>query len=524
MELKPGEIEFNAEFSKALAMMEKTLKNVFVTGRAGTGKSTLLSYFRDSTAKEVVVLAPTGVAALNVGAQTIHSFFRFKPGVTPEKVKKVEKDEVFKALDAIVIDEVSMARSDLLDCIDAFMRLNGRDKAKPFGGVQMIFIGDLYQLPPVMSQNEKELFSTVYAGPYFFNSLAMNGLDLEMIELEKNYRQKDEHFIRLLNSIRNNSATPQDILALNSRANPAFVPSENNFFVTLTTTNADAEEVNRLRLSQLKEKQFSFKAVVKGKIAKEYYPTSDDLVLKKGSQVMLLNNDAEKNWVNGSIGKITSLSNSLPSGLEGEGEFIDVLLDSGESIEVSPFKWSVLDHSFDSKTKSIATKSIGSFTQYPMRLAWAVTIHKAQGKTFDNVVVDFGRGTFAHGQAYVALSRCRTLEGMVLKKPLEKKHVFMDWRVVNYQTAFQYKKSEAEMPLAEKISLIQKAIEQKSSLEITYLKASDVKSVRAIQPKSVGEMDYLGKKYLGLKAFCEKSQGERNFRVDRIIKIGKAEK
>jgi len=508
-----GDIDFNPEFQKAFDLMENSSNNVFVTGRAGTGKSTLLQYFRNNSKKKLVILAPTGVAALNVQGQTIHSFFRFKPDITPDSVRKLKKDGTYKIIDAIVIDEISMTRADLLDCVDRFMRLNGRNRQKPFGGCQMIFIGDLYQLPPVVGGREKELFRTHYAGPYFFNSEAIKSFEMEFVELEKNYRQKDEKFINLLNSIRNNTPTSDDLEMLNTRLNRSFTPPENDFYVTLTTTNDDAAAVNDHKLSMLPHKAFEYQAKIRGSLSPAHYPTNERLSLKKGAQVMLLNNDPGKRWVNGSMGKITDMQHSE------DEDIIVVQLTSGEKVQVTPYKWEVFDFFFDRDANRIETNTIGSFTQYPLRLAWAVTIHKAQGKTFDKLVIDIGKGTFAHGQAYVALSRCRTLDGIVLKKPLEKKHVYMDWRVVKFQTNFQYRKSEEKMPLTEKIALIEEAIAGAIPLEITYLKANDIKSRRIVLPKKVGEFEYLGKSFLGLAAFCMKRKEYRNFRIDRMLEI-----
>jgi ATP-dependent exoDNAse (exonuclease V) alpha subunit len=508
-----GDIDLNPEFAKAFDLMENSSKNVFVTGRAGTGKSTLLQYFRNNSKKKSVILAPTGVAALNVQGQTIHSFFHFKPDITPDSVRKLKNNWTYSIIDAIVIDEISMTRADLLDCVDRFMRLNGRNRQEPFGGCQMILIGDLYQLPPVVSGREKELFRTHYTGPYFFNSHAIKAFEMEFVELEKNYRQKDEKFINLLNSIRNNTLTSDDIEMLNTRLNPGFTPPENDFYLTLTTTNDDAATVNDHKLSMLPHKAFEYQAKIRGSLNASHYPTNEKISLKKDAQVMLLNNDPGKRWVNGSIGKIMEIQHSE------EEDIIDVQLTSGENVQVAPHKWEVFDFFFDKGSKRIETNVIGSFTQYPMRLAWAVTIHKAQGKTFDKVVIDFGKGTFAHGQAYVALSRCRTLDGIVLKKPLEKKHVYMDWRVVKFQTSFQYRKSEEEIPLSEKIALIDAAIAGKIPLEITYLKANDIKSRRIVLPKKVGEFEYMGKNFLGLSAYCMKRNENRNFRIDRILEI-----
>ena len=330
--------------------------------------------------------------------------------------------------------------------------------------------------------------------------------------MEKIYRQKDGKFIRLLNAIRNKTMTEDDLIQLNTRVDTNFAYSPEEFYVTLTSVNHDAELINEQHLDSLAEKKFSFSAKISGEFTKEYYPTQEEINVKKGAQVMLLNNDLLGRWINGSIGKVIDVVKS-------ELTEIMVELQSGEVVEVTPHKWQVYKFGFDSPSNSITSKSIGSFTQYPLKLAWAITIHKSQGKTFDDVVIDLGRGAFAHGQTYVALSRCRTLEGIVLKKPIEKKHVLMDWRIVKFLTQYQYQQSEAKTPLEEKIGVIKKAIELQKKLEITYLKSSDVKSRRVILPKTIGEMNYLGKTFLGVNAFCFKANDERNFKVDRILEL-----
>jgi len=511
------EIELNEQFVKALKAMEDNSMHVFVTGKAGTGKSTLLEYFRAHTKKKIVVLAPTGVAALNVKGQTIHSFFRFKPHVTLQSIKKLklreEGDSIYKKLDAIVIDEVSMVRADLLDCMDKFMMLNGRTRKKPFGGIQMIFIGDLYQLPPVVTGKEKEIFTTHYTSPWFFDAMVFKGLDMEFIELEKVYRQKDESFISLLNAIRNNSVTDKELEVLNQRFNPDFVPNEGDFYIWLTSVNEAAEKINTDHLSTLDSELVSYQGRMSGDFKPESLPTQINLQVKVGAQVMLLNNDTYGRWVNGTVGRIEGIEESE------DGQVIVVKLTEGDVVDVTPYTWEIFHYYFDNKKKSIQSEVIGSFTQYPLRLAWAVTIHKSQGKTFDCVVIDIGRGTFASGQVYVALSRCTRLDGIVLRKPIQKKHIFMDWRVVKFVTRYQYQLSDKRRPLEDKVKLIEGAIKTRSKLKIIYLKNNDVKSRRVVTPKSVGMMEYLEKPFLGMEAFCHMRDETRVFRVDRILEM-----
>ncbi|MEA3307569.1 MAG: PIF1 family ATP-dependent DNA helicase, partial [Elusimicrobiota bacterium] len=399
------QIELNSQFKKALDLIENTSKSVFITGKAGTGKSTLLRYFRDHSLKDVVVLASTGVAALNVGGETIHSFFGFKPDITMEKVKKLKgaKSRAFKKINTIIIDEVSMVRADLFDCVDAFLRLNGKDENLPFGGTQIILIGDLYQLPPVVSFKERDFFSRRYSGPYFFDADAFEDFDFEFIELEKIYRQKSEDFISILNSVRDNSAGIKELSVLNSRLEKVFNKAyEAERLINLVTTNKAAYEINKEHLHSLGGREYIYSCDIDGKFSSQVYPTEEELSFKIGAQIMLLNNDPLGRWVNGSIGEIVNVIKDLKGGRDK----IIIMLLSGKLVEVLPFTWELFHFKFDDKTNKIASETIGSFRQYPLKLAWAITIHKSQGKTFDKVVLDLGHRAFAAGQVYVALSRC----------------------------------------------------------------------------------------------------------------------
>jgi len=336
---KQPQIDIDQQFRHALDIMEDSDRSIFITGRAGTGKSTLLNYFRHTTQKKVAVLAPTGVAALNVKGQTIHSFFRFKPGITPDRVKKprsANSESIYRKLDIIVIDEVSMVRADLLDCVDRFLRLNGPEADEPFGGIQMAFIGDLYQLPPVVTGGEKEVFQSLYETPYFYGARVFDSFDMEFVELEKIYRQHDEEFITLLNSIRNNSVTGEGLELLNERYQPEFEPPPEDFYVYLTTTNRLAEEINGKRLAGLKCRLYTFTGSIEGEFGQEYLATKIDLEVKVGAQIMMLNNDTEGRWVNGSIGKITGITQN------GKGEDIIVAeLADDEEVEITPFTWEI---------------------------------------------------------------------------------------------------------------------------------------------------------------------------------------
>ncbi len=509
------EIEMTEAFERALRLMENTHRHVFVTGRAGTGKSTLLGHFKKYTSKRVAILAPTGVAALNVGGQTIHSFFGLKPDVTPETAGKQVKGPdaaIYKKLEAVVIDEVSMVRADLLDCVDAFLRRNGPEPATPFGGVQMIFIGDLYQLPPVVASEEKMLFRTLYASPYFFSARVFEGLDIEFVELGKVYRQQDARFIDLLNAIRNRTVTEDELETLNSRLDPDFEPRADEYYIHLTSTNNLAEKYNDEQMKKLKGRTWTAEGLIEGDFGKEYLPTAVELKLRKNAQVMLLNNDARGRWINGSIGRVTGFGQD-----PGDVPVVKVRLDDGRRVEVTPFRWEIFR--FFLTDGKLQSEPVGMFTQFPLKLAFAVTIHKSQGKTFDRVVIDVGKGIFAPGQLYVALSRCTSLEGIVLRKPLRKQHVLLDWAVVRYLTRCQYDQASRALSREEKLRLLETAIRQKRFLDMVYLKGSDVKSKRTIKPLRLGEMEYAGRPFLGVEAWCLTRRDKRVFNVDRILSL-----
>ena len=426
MPIDRAPLELNADFQYALNRMEKSNDLLFITGRAGTGKSTLLQLFRRTSHKKVVVLAPTGVAALNVQGQTIHSFFGFPPRlIDPGRdIKKRRFRKLYEKLDTIVIDEISMVRADLLDHIDYFLQLN-RDDPRPFGGVQMIFFGDLFQLPPVVSRDvEKQLFQTVYSSPYFFSARILQEVTMEMIELQKVYRQENRHFLRLLDAIRLNRLDYDDLENLNDRYIPDYDSPE--AAITLSARNATVDAINRKELERIPLAARTYLATTKGNFPEHLYPTEALLQLKINAQVMFLRNDPEKQFVNGTIGRIADLKEDK----------IVVKVEENEverTIEVEPHEWEVLKYKLDPvDPNKIDTEAVGSFSQFPLRLAWAVTIHKAQGKTFDRVIIDLGRGAFEHGQTYVALSRCRTLEGIVLKQLLRPRDVLVDERVVEF--------------------------------------------------------------------------------------------
>jgi ATP-dependent exoDNAse (exonuclease V) alpha subunit len=421
------EIDFTPDFLDAYNLMEHSSDCLFITGSAGTGKSTLLNYFREHTKKNIVVLAPTGIAALNVGGQTIHSFFKFPLGVVNSKsIEKARQRDVFQAIDTIVVDEISMVRADIIDGIDYFMRLNGRDKKKPFGGAQMIFMGDLFQLPPVLSgDDEQSLFMSLYQTPYFFSGAVFEKVLLRIVRLAKIFRQRDSSFIELLQAIRTNRATSHHLEMINARVQPDFQPSEKDFFITLATRNDLAARINAERLALLTASPKSFTGSIEGKFDRKMLPTEENLTLKVGAQVMFVKNDPQKRWVNGTIGKVREI---LPNAVK-----VEVEEDGLRKVMTAErVDWEILKYDFDTQSKQVFSEPAGVFTQFPLRLAWAVTIHKSQGKTFDKVVIDLGNGAFTHGQLYVALSRCRSLEGIVLKSPIRSRDVIVDRRIVEF--------------------------------------------------------------------------------------------
>lgn len=420
-------LQLSADFNYALERMEAGA-NLFITGRAGTGKSTLLQIFRRSTNKNVVVLAPTGVAALNVGGQTIHSLFGFPPRLIQSKDVRPNRryKRLFQNLETLVIDEISMVRADVMEAIDYGLKLN-RNSSKPFGGVQIILFGDLFQLPPVVSsQQEKQYFSFRYASQYFFSADCMDTIDLEMIELSQVYRQDSRYFLRLLEAIRNAAVDMDDLEALNERHIPDFQPAPDENYLTLAARNATVNGINATALARNENPEILYLAEVKGNFPEKLFPVPAALKLKVGAQVMTVRNDNEKKYVNGTIGTVIECKNQSVIIRVTEGG-------NPRNIEVGPEEWDIIRYKADNvDLTKIGTETLGTFKQLPVKLAWAVTIHKSQGKTFDRIIVDLGRGAFEHGQTYVALSRCRTLDGIVLRKPLTPRDVMVDPAVVEF--------------------------------------------------------------------------------------------
>lgn len=518
------QLDLNPRFQQALDLLEDSNEHLFITGKAGTGKSTLLDLHRSRAPANMVVLAPTGVAALNVLGQTIHSFFAIRPGITPEKAAADgaragrDKENKFKHLETLVIDEVSMVRAELMDCVDLFLQ-NARRRPEPFGGVRMVLFGDLYQLPPVVRPEDREYFSTVYPSPFFFDSRAMRReeFSLRVLELDRVYRQHEEDFIELLNAIRDKSVTRDQLLRINQRVDPARTRPERGA-VYLTTTNDLADAINHQELAALPGEAWTFTASDRGEFPESWLPTTRELTLKIGAQVMFLNNDADRRWVNGTLGEVLDFE------IIDETTAVLVRQENGDEDWVTPHTWEMYRSFYDKDEKRLEQESVGAYTQMPLRLAWAVTIHKAQGKTFSRVVIDFGRGAFASGQAYVALSRCRTFQGITLKKPLKPSDVRIDFRVSRFLTEPQYAKAERETPLDARMRMIEDAIEDGRELAIVYLKPNNQKSRRVIRPLHMGEMEYQGTPFVGLRAWCLLRREERSFRVDRILELSEVAK
>ena len=532
-------LKLSDESKDVVDTLENSGENLFITGRAGTGKSTLLGYFRSTTKKNVVVVAPTGVAALNVRGQTIHGFFKFKIGVTVQDVKKITAEidqKMYKKIDMLIIDEISMVRADLFDCIDRFLRLNGKNPAEPFGGVQIVVIGDLFQLPPVVGPGEGYIFETKYESPYFFDAPAYKQGGFQVIELTHVYRQQDPVFIDILDKIRTGEADMQHVEYINRMCleidgkkvtmtdmqtadavvsdslyvSDEGIPiddeerdedgnivvrknmhansqsksvnsnhlkhdaqsSENNseknkliedlkkqfdasgikglsfgiksttgvsdaipksntledgvkkLTVYLVTTNALADKINTEKLEEIKTPSKIYKGALVGRFEQKNAPAPEQLVLKLGAQVMTLKNDPGGKWVNGDIGTVEKLLDAS----------VRIRFEDGRVEEVVGDTWEMVRYEYDELHDQLESEVVGKYTQIPIKLAWAVTIHKSQGKTFDTAIIDFGKGTFAHGQAYVALSRVRSLQCITLKNPLRAQDVRIDERIRDFLT------------------------------------------------------------------------------------------
>jgi ATP-dependent DNA helicase PIF1 len=418
--LKELEVQNLSQEQEAfIEAIESSSDHFFVTGKAGTGKSTLLQALKQKTKKKFVVAAPTGVAALNIGGQTLHSLFKlpikFQDPVDINPSKSVLK--LLSKIELLIIDEVSMLRADILDSIDYILR-QAKESDEAFGGVQIVLFGDLYQLPPIINDKELEaFFKERYLSHYFFSALAWREADLRVLELKDIFRQDETEFQNILNSIRVRSFDSDLLRKLNSRVQSC----DDKSVITLALTNKTVSSINETRLDDLTGQSFEYEADIQGDFEKSAFPTDENLVLKEGAQVMFLKNDPEKRWVNGSIGEVEYLSDDC----------IEVSID-GESHEIKKTKWEKIRYYYDEEAKKIKEEVTSSFTQYPLRLAWAITVHKSQGQSLDKVIFDIERGAFAHGQTYVALSRCRSFETLYLKRPIRPRDIIVDLKIRDF--------------------------------------------------------------------------------------------
>ena len=427
----PKNFEISLEMQSAINAVSKG-KSIFITGRAGTGKSTLLTYLREEVLKDnFVVVAPTGVAAINVGGSTIHKFFGFLPDITFQHIEGAEyhprSQKIMKNLKTLIIDEISMVRADLLDCVDKALRKYGPKPTKPFGGVQVIFVGDLFQLSPIVAESEKEFLYSHYDTPFFFSSHGYQSIQMHKVVLQKVYRQSEIDFLEILNGIRVNQTTPAILDLLNTRVLPDFEPSKDTFFITLVATNAMANTINQRELEKLKGDAHKSQAHITGALSKSEYPAELEINFKVGSQIMMLNNDAENRWVNGTLATIEAINLDDP---RKDPHIIIKVASSEERYNVTKHMWDIKRPR--SEGKVLVYDTIGTFAQFPFMLAWAITIHKSQGKTFENVIINLAAKAFAAGQLYVALSRCTTLGGLVLRQPIDSSQVILDERVMDF--------------------------------------------------------------------------------------------
>lgn len=449
----------NKEFQDALQLITHTRQSVFLTGKAGTGKSTFLKYICNHTRKKYVVLAPTGIAAINAGGVTLHSFFKlpFRPMLPDDpdlslshgrifeffKYPK-EKRKIIAEVDLIIIDEISMVRADIIDCVDRILRVYSGNMRLPFGGKQLLFVGDVFQLEPVVPSDQKEILSLFYASPFFFSARVFKDINLVPIELQKVYRQTDPVFINVLDRIRNNAARKQELDTLNGRYFPSFEPQNEDMYITLATRRDQVDFINEKKLAELPGEEYVSVGKIEGDFPESSLPTQLNLSIKEQAQVIFIDNDYERRWVNGTIGMV--------SGIDENGN-VYVLLESGVEHLVEPTSWRNYKYKYNEKERRIEEEIVGTFEQLPIRLAWAITVHKSQGLTFSRVVVDLTGGVFAGGQTYVALSRCTSLEGLVLKSTISSRDIFIRKEIVEFSQIFNnqalieksLKESEAEL-------------------------------------------------------------------------------
>ena len=432
----------NREWQQALQIIQYTRRSLFLTGKAGTGKSTFLRHIAETTKKKHVILAPTGIAAINAGGQTLHSFFKLPfhpllPNDSSYSIRNIRKTlkysgeltKLLRELELIIIDEISMVRADIIDFIDKVLRIYCRNMREPFGGKQLLLVGDIFQLEPVIKEDEWRLMQPFYASAYFFAAKVWQEMQLVSIELRKVYRQSDSQFIGLLDRIRQNHATDADLQSINARVNQSSKQKENGFEITLATRRDTVDYINDLHLSELEGDSTIFKGHIKGDFPETSLPAPMELEIKPGAQVIFIKNDKEKRWVNGTLGVVIYID-------EGEG-IITVVDEDGHEYDVEREVWENMRYTFNEKEQKIEEEMLGSFIQFPLRLAWAITVHKSQGLTFRHVKIDFsGGGAFAGGQTYVALSRCTSLEGITLEAPIRRSDIFVRAEVVAFANRY----------------------------------------------------------------------------------------
>lgn len=432
----------NEEFRQAWRILKQTDRSLFLTGKAGTGKSTFLRYICHNIGKEHIVLAPTGVAAVNVGGMTLHSFFQIPlrplppddPEYSTRRIAKSlkysrRKRAILRNVKLIIIDEVSMVRPDIIDFIDRVLRYIMKQPKLPFGGKQLLFVGDVFQLEPVITADSAAILERYYDNFYFFNAAVFRETPVLPIELKKVYRQADSDFVNMLDRLRINAATDNDLERINNHPVAASTDNNSDFAITLTCRRETADNINQIRMSRLKTKAFTFKGEVTGNFPDPLLPTELELTLKKGAQVMLIRNDKEKRWVNGTLAHIIDINEKN----------ITITLEDGQIYDLEPSQWENMKYYYDEKENCVKQQVLGIFRQYPVRPAWALTIHKSQGLTFNHVTIDMEGGAFSPGQTYVALSRCTSLEGINIKTPISGKDIMVSDSAVEFSRRFNDK-------------------------------------------------------------------------------------